>query len=121
MVIFYVFKKQLYLILPLVWIIFPQMVEQTNKMQDGLPLVCEFIFFNNKVLLQWGINVILSNPTKVNFPTAFTTYIVSCSNDVGSAIINTASGCTKTQIYLYGETVGSNTNTIKFSWIAVGF
>lgn len=97
------------------------MVEQTNKMQDGLLSVYKFIFFNNKVLLQWGINVILSNPTKVNFPTSFTTYIVSCSNDVGSAIINTASGCTKTQIYLYGERVGSNTNTIKFSWIAVGF
>lgn len=59
-----------------------------------------------------------SSPMDTTLPISFQTRGLSTSNDVGSAIINTASNCTTTFIRLYGERFSSS---VAFNWICIGY
>lgn len=61
-------------------------------------------------------NVLKSNG--YNSSNKFQTRGLSTSNDVGSAIINTASNCTTTFIRLYGERFSSS---VAFNWVCIGY
>ena len=79
------------------------------------------LVINNGVLIQYGLTQMLQNPQRQILPIAYSKSLVGVSNDVGSAIINTACRGTLTYLNIYGERVGTATNVIKFSWITCGY
>ena len=83
----------------------------------GLLLATDF-YFNNKVIIQWGRTIMSSSPIETTLPITFQTRGISTSNDIGSAIINTASNSRKTYIKLYGEKFSSS---VAFNWLCIGY